>query len=84
MSGQTVNGLEIDGCVVGECTTTKGLSANVKVSNSDIVAVVTDGIIPKLTATGNVFSGEQSVSNFTAYALSGNIASDMESVNKHS
>ena len=84
VSGQTVNGLEIDGCVVGECTTTKGLSANVKVSNSDIVAVVTDGIIPKLTATGNVFSGEQSVSNFTAYALSGNIASDMESVNKHS
>ena len=84
VSGQSVKEVVIDGCSVGECTTTKGLSANVKVSNSDIVAVVTDGTIPKLTATGNVFSGEQSVSNFTAYALAGNIASDMASVNKHS
>lgn len=54
------------------------------VSDSNIAAVVADQASNKLIMTGCVLSGAQSVSNFTAYALSGNIASDMASVNKHS
>lgn len=57
---------------------------SVKVANSTLKSVVASQASAKLLITGSVFSGSQSVSNFTAYALSGNIASDMASVNKHS
>lgn len=57
---------------------------DVKVSDTKMSAVVADQASNNLTMTGCTISGTQSVSNFTAYALSGNIASDMESVNKHS
>lgn len=83
-TSQTVKTVEIDGCVVSDCYTVKDITCNLKVSNCELVTIKTNITIPKLTANGNVFSGSQSVSNFTAYALAGNIASDMASVNKHS
>ena len=54
------------------------------VSDSVLASVVADQSSNKLIMTGCVLSGTQSVSNFTAYAFAGNIASDMASVNKHS
>ena len=83
-SSQAVKSVEIEGCVMSDCYAVKDISCNLKVSNCELVTIKTNGTIPKLTATGNVFTGLQSVDNFTAYALAGNIASDMASVNKHS
>lgn len=84
-SGQPIKEVTLDGCSVGNCLTVKNLAdCNVKVSNCNLVAVTANVTLPKLNVTGSVFSGSQSVSNFTAYALAGNIASDMASVNKHS
>lgn len=84
-SGQPIKEAALDGCTVGNCLTVKNLAdCNVKVSNCNLVAVTSNVVLPRLSITGSAFSGDQSVSNFTAYALSGNIASDMASVNKHS
>lgn len=59
-------------------------SKTIRVNNSDLSAIVADSASAELIATGNNISGSQSVSNFTKYALAGNVASDMESVNKNS
>ncbi len=83
-TSQTVKEVNIEGCTVSDCYAAKDITCNLKVSNCELVTIKTNGIIPKLTANGNVISGSQSVSNFTDYALAGNIASDMASVNKHS
>lgn len=83
-SSQTVKAVCIEGCTVSDCYAVKDITCDMKVSNCELVTIKANSTVPKLTATGNVFSGSQSVSNFTAYALSGNIASDMASVNKHS
>lgn len=83
-SNQAVKEVSIEGCTVSDCYAVKDISCNLKVSNCELVTIKANSTIPKLTATGNVFSGSQSVSNFTAYAFSGNIAFDMASVNKHS
>lgn len=83
-SSQTVEAVCIEGCAVSDCYAVKDITCDLKVSNCELVTIKANSTIPKLIATGNVFSGSQSVSNFTAYALAGNIASDMASVNKHS
>lgn len=54
------------------------------VANSALKSVVASQTSAKLLVTGCVISGTQSVSSFTAYALAGNIASDMASVNRYS
>lgn len=84
VSNQTIREVNIDGCVISDCYAVKDITCDLKVSNCELVTIKANSTIPKLIATGNVFSGSQSVSNFTAYALAGNIASDMASVNKHS
>lgn len=75
-----IHGLTADGKNIQVKENTSVLS----VSDSNIAAVVADQASSKLIVTGCILSGSQSVSNFTAYALSGNIAADMASVNKHS
>lgn len=82
-SGNEVKTVEIDGCTISG-DTIKSLVCNLKVTDCELANITADVTIPNLVATGNVFSGTQAVSNFTAYALSGNIAADMASVNKHS
>lgn len=82
-SGNEVKEIAVDGCSVSG-DTVKGLVCNLKVAGCELENITSNIAIPNLVATGNVFSGAQSVNNFTAYALSGNIASDMASVNKHS
>lgn len=83
-SGLNIKELDIEHCSVGSGYMVKTLACELKVSNSNIVNISSDTTLPKVTATGNTFSGSQSVSNFTAYAFAGNIASDMSSVNTHS
>ena len=75
----------IDGCDF-ETNTAKVTSNDNSIIVSDTVMknIVSDQASEKLIMTGCNLSGVQSVSNFTAYALAGNIASDMASVNKHS
>ena len=77
--------VDVGGCDFG--TLTARVVSNtilLNIWNSMLSAIVSDSASQKLVANGNTFSGTQSVSNFSAYALSGNIASDMASVNKHS
>ena len=83
-SGLEIKEVEIDHCTVGSGYMLKSLSCDLEVSGCDIVNITADTTLPNLIATGNKFSGSQSISGFTKYALSGNIASDMESVNKYS
>lgn len=84
-AGQPIKEVILEECTIGNCLITKNIvECNIRVTNCNLVSIDSDVTIPRLIAIGNVFSGTQSVSNFTAYALSGNIASDMESVNKHS
>ena len=84
-ANQTIKEVILEGCTIGNCLTTKNIvGCNIRASNCDLVTIDSDVTLPKLIANGNTFSGTQSVSNFTDYALSGNIAADMASVNKHS
>lgn len=75
----------VDDCDFGtNAIKLKKNNRNVKVSNTKMASVAAEQASNNLTMTGCTLSGTQSVSDFTAYALSGNIASDMASVNKHS
>lgn len=75
----------VDDCDFGaNAIKLKKNNRNVKVSNTKMASVTAEQASNNLTMTGCTISGTQSVGNFTAYALAGNIASDMESVNKHS
>ena len=77
--------VKIDGCDFG-ANTAKVVSntSAIHVTDTRLSSITADASSAKLVANGNVFSGTQSVSRFTEYALAGNIASDMASVNKHS
>ena len=81
--GQSIDNVQIVRCAVNG-NTVKSAVCNLIISNSNVSAITADQTIPNLVATGCVFSGSQSVSNFSKYALAGNIALDMASVNKHS
>ena len=59
-------------------------SAELHVTDTKLSNITADASSAKLVANGNVFSSTQAVTSFTSYALAGNIASDMASVNKHS
>jgi hypothetical protein len=75
----------VDDCDFGtNAIKLKKNNRNVKVSNTKMASVAAEQASNNLTMTGCTISGTQSISNFTAYALAGNIASDMASVNKHS
>ena len=56
----------------------------IHIANSEMDSINADSASSKLTVTGSKFYGTQSLTRFTAYALSGNIASSMASVNAHS
>lgn len=58
--------------------------ASISVSDTTLSNVTADSASANLMASGCKFAGTQSINNFSAYSLFGNIASDMASVNKHS
>lgn len=80
--------LEVKKIVMDKCElagdTLMNLSCDLVVTDSAVESIVTNTILPSFIATGNKFSGAQTVSKFTTYAMSGNIAADMASVNRHS
>lgn len=83
-SGQSVKSVSIDGCRISNGSTVKTLTCDLNVSNSYLVTISSNVSLPSVIATGNKFFGTQTVSGFAKYAFSGNVASDMASVNKHS
>lgn len=77
--------IKINGCNFGanNIHVQKNTSV-IHISNSEMDSINADSASSELTVTGSKFYGTQSLTRFTAYALSGNIASSMESVNAHS
>lgn len=61
----------------------KNITCDVQVSDCKLDAITCDTTLPNVIMTGCILTGTQGTSNFTKYAFSGNIASDMASVNKH-
>lgn len=84
-SDLAINKVAIYGCsITGAGMTLKNVRGDLTVTDSHVNSITTNSDIPNLVAVGNVFSGTQAVTRFTKYSLSGNIASDMNSVNRHS
>jgi len=84
-SDLTIDKVAIYGCsITGAGMTLKNVRGDLTVTDSHVNSIATNSDIPNLVAVGNVFSGTQAVTRFNKYSLSGNIASDMNSVNRHS
>lgn len=80
--------LVIDKVMIDKCSiagmTLKNVVSDLIVTNSNTDSIVTNSNIPNFIGVGNIFSGTQTVTKFSKYSLSGNIATDMASVNTHS
>lgn len=64
--------------------TLKSVECDLVVANSNLAAITSNITLPNVVAIGNIISGTQSTTSFAKYTMSGNIAADMESVNKYS
>ena len=84
LTAQNIKSVRVKSCDISGQLLLKNITCAVQVSDCKLDAITCDTTLPNVIMTGCILTGTQGTSNFTKYAFSGNIASDMASVNKHS